>query len=455
MKEKILFLSLSALLAFLPEGFSRTSARRAKFSLLDPSPILAASPQPAQPAAQAATDAKKPQWKSRAEYDAFAAMAKEKDPKKRIQLAEAFIKKYPNSDFKANAYVAIMQSYQQLGDSAEALHAAKNVLQSDPNDLPALSYLSFAFPFVFKSSDPNAATELSNAEANAKHGLEVLQKFQKPAKVSEDQYKTYVKQQNAIFNSTLGFVALQNKDYANAISRFKVATKDNPSDFYSFYRMGLAYLFSTPHDYDHAIWYMARAVSLAKSAKDPNAEAFEKYLKQTYISHHGNDQGLSDIIAQAAASPNPPEGFNVAVIQPPKPTGNKDVDAFNELTFPLTLGGPRADQQWAGIKGKPVELHGFVDSVEKGSGPDTYLVRIDILEQSKATPGVYDIEIRDTTQPKVRRLKPGDPVAFKGTLVSYTTTPNVMLTLDGQITSPLPEETAAPRRRAPARRHRK
>ena len=52
---------------------------------------------------QQAGAAKQPGWKSREEYDAFQAMANDKDPHKRIELAEAFVTKYANSDFKDQA----------------------------------------------------------------------------------------------------------------------------------------------------------------------------------------------------------------------------------------------------------------------------------------------------------------------------------------------------------------
>ena len=56
-------------------------------------------------------------WKSRDEYEAFNAMATEKDANKRISLAEAFLQKYSNSDFKDGAYVVEMQTYQQLNQA--------------------------------------------------------------------------------------------------------------------------------------------------------------------------------------------------------------------------------------------------------------------------------------------------------------------------------------------------
>lgn len=398
--------------------------------------------QPTEPSQQQPAPRKQPQWKSREEYDAFTAVAAERDPKKRISLAEAFIQKFSNSDFKGNAYVAIVQSYQQLSDSAKAIEAAKKAVDVDPDNLMALAYLSFAFPFVFKETELNPAAELATAETNAKRGLDLLQKLQKPPNVSDEQFNQQVKAWRATFNGAIGFVALQRKDYPAAIASFKAATEDNPSDFYSFYRMGLAYLFSAPRDYDHAVWYMARAVSLAKS--DPNAEAFQKYLRQTYVGYHGNEQGLSDVVTQAATSPNPPEGFKVAAMETPKPTGNPNIDAFNQMTFPLKLGGEKAEKQWEALKGQPIQLGGTVESVDKGTQPGTYVVRIAILEQSKAA-GSYDIELKNSSQPNVKNLSKGDLVAFKGTLAAYTATPNLTLSIEGEVTTPLPETAVKPK----------
>ena len=391
-------------------------------------------------APQAADQKKGPQWKTREEYDAYTAMATEKDPQKKISLAEAVIQKYPGSDFKDSAYVTEMGAYYQLGKSDKAIEAGQKALEVNPDNLDALSFSSFTFPFVFKADDPDKDSKLTRADAQAKHGLEALQKLQKPDKVTDEQFNSFVKAKRALFNAASGFVALQKKDYPGAITAYKAATEDNATDFYAFYRMGLAYLFSNPRDYDHAIWYMAHAVSLAQAARDQNAEAFQKYLKQTYVGYHGNDKGLSDILTQAAGSANPPEGFKVAAMETPKDTGDPNVDAFNQMTFPLKLGGEKAQQTWDQLKGQALELGGFIDSVEKGTDSGTYLVRIDILAQSKAANGVYDVELKDATQPNVKNLSPGDAVRFKGTLTSYTATPNLILSIDGEITTDLPDK---------------
>jgi tetratricopeptide (TPR) repeat protein len=387
--------------------------------------------------------AKQPQWKSRDEYDAYNAMATEKDLNKKISLAEAFLQKFANSDFKSGAYLAEMQTYFQLNKGDQAIEAGKKVLEADPDNLDALAFLSYVFPFVFKADDSEATSKLSRADSDAHHGLEVLQKLEKPANVTDEQFTQYVKPKRAVFNGAIGFAALQRKDYANAITAFKAAVDDNPSDVYTFYRLGLAYMYSTPPDYDHALWYIARAVALAKASSNPAGDEIDKFLKRAYVNYHGNDQGLADTVNQAASAVNPPDGFKVAPMEVPKPTGDANKDGFNTMTFPLKLGGEKAQKTWDALKGQAVALGGAVDSVEKGSDPNTYLVRIDILDQSKAVDGVYDIELKDSTQPNVKNLQKGDLVRFKGTADSFTATPSMILTLVGEVTTDLPDAPAA------------
>jgi tetratricopeptide (TPR) repeat protein len=425
----ILLVSLSA-----GAAAAEVAGRAARSVELAPVRHMQAPPQ----AAQA-----KPQWSGRDEYDAYTALANEKTPAKLIPLADAFLQKYPNSIVKADVLLRQMGAYAQSNDVAKAVDVGQKVLQADPDNLPALRFLSFTFPFLYKADEPDATSKLSRADSDAHHGLEVLQKLQKPAGATDEQFQQGVKDVRSVFNNCVGFAALQHKDYANAVTAFKAAVDDNPSDVYTFYRLGLAYMYSTPPDYDHALWYIARAVALAKASTNPAGDEIDKFLKRAYVNYHGNDQGLADTVAQAAGAVNPPDGFKVAPMEVPKPTGDPNKDAFNTMTFPLKLGGEKAQKTWDALKGQAVELGGAVDSVEKGTDPNTYLVRIDILDQSKSVEGVYDIELKDSTQPNVKNLQKGDFLRFKGTADSFTATPSMILTLVGEVTTDLPDAPAA------------
>jgi hypothetical protein len=382
-------------------------------------------------ATQQAEGQKATGWSSREEYDAYAAFLGEKDPQKKIALGDAFLQKYPNTYIKDQAYTIMMQVYgQQLNDVAKALDAGQKAVDANPSNLDALNYMSFVFPFVFQGKDPAAETKLAQAEKNARLGLEALQKLKKPDAVTQDQFDQAIKSQRANYNGCIGFVALQRKDYAGAITSFKTAAEDNPADVYVFYRLGIAYISGEPRDNNKAIWSLARSTALAKAGKNPAAGEIEKYLKSVYINYHGNEEGLSGILAQAATSPTPPEGFAVTQMEVPADTGNASVDAFNKTFFMLKYGGDRAQKLWDGLKGQAFGVGGFVESVEPGSEPKTFVLKIDVLPESKSEDGVYDIELHDYTQPNVKNLGKGDAVHFQGTLAAYTATPKLIVTLD-------------------------
>ncbi len=380
----------------------------------------------ATPAAQEA--AAKPQWKSREEYDAFQAIVSKKDPTQMIAAADAFLQKYPNSDFKDQADIAKMQAYQQLNQSDKAVDAARDALKVNPNNLGALNYLSFAMPFLYKPTDPNKDAELAELDSYAKKGLEVLGQEQKPANMTDDQFNQQIKQLRANFNAADGFVALQKKDYATAITSFNAAKQDNPSDPFIFYRLGLAYLSSTPPDFDHAIWNLARAAVLSKTAKTADSAAIEKYYQQVYQSRHGSDAGENDVETQAATSVDAPADFKVAPAARHAATGNPFVDAFYNYEDNLKAGGDTETSTWSQIKGQNFGGPGWVDSVDKA--PDgTYVVHVDITNDSKNRNGTYDIDLKDA-QPGCKDLAQGDPIRFTGTISAYTTTPSFVLTLD-------------------------
>lgn len=442
MKKITLLLSFS-LLVTLTLPLSRPLGDAGKILLLGSTAAWAASPQ--------AGEEKKPQWKSREEYDAYQAMGGEQDPQKKIALAEAFLNKFADSDFKDLVYFAMMQAYQQLGNVARALEAGKKGLEANPDNLDVLTLDAYLFPFGFKADDAGASSELSRAESNAKHGLAILEKTQKPEGVSEDQFSQAIKARRAVFSNLAGFVALQRKDYPAAIASLRVGVEDNPADVGGNYRLGVAYVLSSPPDYNNGFWCLARSVALARAARAANVADIENYLKQSYVNYHGNEEGLADIIAQAAASPTPPEGFVVEAVKPPEPTGNPNVDGFNTLAFPLKLGGDRAQKAWSQLKGQPLGLGGFVDSVEKGTDANTYLVRIDILNKSREADGVYDIELKDSTQPNVRNLSKGDIVRFEGKIEAYKTEPSFVLTLGAGKINPedVPDQPTRRTRRRP------
>jgi tetratricopeptide (TPR) repeat protein len=423
MKKRITVLLSGAAMAGLLAGGARAFASHGLAGVSESAAAQAAPAQ--QPGAP-----KQPQWKSRAEYDDFQKILANKDPHAMITAADAFLQKYPTSDFKDQADLIKMQAYQQLNQPENAMNAAKDALKVNPDNLGALNYLCFAMPFVFKPTDPNKDAELSDLDADAKKGLDVLSRQQKPPNMSDADFNTQIKQLRANFNDAEGFVALQKKDYAGAITSQNAAKQDNPSDPFIFYRLGLAYLNSSPPDYDHAIWNLARAADLAKTSKTSDAAAIEKFYQQVYQSRHGSDAGQNELETQAASSVDPPTDFKVAAAAKHAPTGNQFIDAFYSYEDALKSGGDTETTTWSQIKGQPFGGPGYVNAVpQKDPSSDAYLVHVDITSPAKGKSGAYDIELKDS-QPGCKDLGPGDPVRFTGTISAYTVTPSFVLTLD-------------------------
>ncbi|HET9179621.1 MAG TPA: hypothetical protein VFQ24_14785 [Terriglobia bacterium] len=424
MKKTTVLFSMMLLAGFvcLPSSM-RASGKLEGHLALFPAAALPA-PAPAAPQAQARG------WKSRAEYDAFQAFVKEADAQKRISLIQDFISKYANSDYLANAYVAEMQTYVQLNQTTSAIASAKKALAADADNLDALSYLSFTFPYTFKASDANASGELATAGKNAQHGLEVLQNLKKPAGVTDEQFEKYVqpKTKRAVFNIAAGYAALMQKNYSEAIKFLEAAEQDQPDNVLIYSFLGQAYYNENPRDVNKAIWSLARAAILAESKNGQNAEQLKKSFGQVYEAQHGSNEGEDKVLEAAKTSDSMPAGFSVAPPPQHKPTGDTYLDGFYKIEDALAVGGDTAEQNWSQLKGQPLGLVGHVDSVDTSSDPKTTLVRVDITPDAQSKPGVYDIVLQDT-QPNAKYLQPGDPLRFQGNIEAYSTTPNFNLTL--------------------------
>lgn len=273
--------------------------------------------------------AKSPQWKSREEYETFDAIASEfgkhaySDAEKiaslqqTISLAEAFLRRFPESDFKAGAYVYEMHAYAWLGKMDQAVRAGRNAQSIDPDNLEVLTFLSGAFPEVFRADDPFAVLKLKRAETDAAHGLDVLQTIKKPASATDAQFDFCLKGSRAFFNGTIGFAALERRDYAAAAMALTAASANDPNNVQEFYRLARIYIYSAQPDFDYGIWFAARAEALARASAHISQDHMQEYLRELYVNYHGNEEGLEQIVDQASKAVLPPDGFKVSRRQTP------------------------------------------------------------------------------------------------------------------------------------------
>ena len=396
---------------------------------------VAQTPAPAGQAGQAAPQQKK-EIKDPAEYNAYMAAVQANDPNQKAASLEGFLNQYPNSVMKSDALEMLMGAYQAQNNAAKMQDTAQRLLQADPKSTAALAVLSFLTKNKIQTQDANNPTQLQadaqQAQQYAQQGLQALQAATKPEGVSDADWQNRVKQLTSLFNSTLGFTYLQQKDYPNAAKYLEEQVKGNPTDLESTYQLALAMLEQKPIN-PQGLWYGARAVNLAGS----NAAAqqqIDKYVKNRYIRYHGDDSGYTDLIG-AAASPTQPAGWKVDPAPTPAEMAAKLVQtkqvnqmSFDEIQMILTSGNQQAaDQVWNAIKDKPIALLGKMIS---GSG-DTLQIAgsADDIEGNKA-----DIDLKMVGAiPANIMPKAGGDVKFQGKPTTYDPNPFMVHMTEGTL----------------------
>ena len=388
------------------------------------------------PAGQAAPQQNKKEIKDPAEYNAYMAAVQATDPNQKAAALEGFLNQYPNSVMKSDALEMLMGTYQQSGNVQKIQDTAGKLLQADPKNTPALAVLSFLLkakiPQEAQSNPTQMQADIQQAQQYAQQGLQALQSASKPEGVSDADWEKRKTQLGAIFNSTLGFTYLQQKNYPQAAQYLEAQVKANPQDLESTYQLALAMLEQKPIN-PQGLWYGARAVNLAGS----NAAAqqqIDKYVKNRYIRYHGGDDGYAELV-QAAASPQPPANFQIAPAPTPAELAAKLVQSkqvnqmsFDEIQLILTSGNQQAaDQVWNAIKDKPIALLGKLIS----GTADTLQIAgsADDIEANKA-----DIELK-MVGPIPAKMMPttGGEIKFQGNPTSYDPNPFMVHMTEGTL----------------------
>ena len=414
---------------------------------------LAVAQTPA-PAGQAAPQQKK-EIKDPAEYNAYMAAVQAQDPNQKAAALEGFLNQYPNSVMKSDALEMLMGAYQAGNNAAKMADTATRLLQADPKSTAALAVLSFLTKNKIQTQDANNPQQLqadaAQAQQYAQQGLQALQSQTKPEGVSDADWQNRVKQLTGLFNSTLGFTYLQQKDYPNAAKYLEEQVKANPQDLESTYQLTLAMLEQKPIN-PQGLWYGARAVNLAGS----NAAAqqqIDKYVKNRYIRYHGDDSGYTDLIA-AGASPTQPAGWKVDPAPTPaelaaKLLSSKPVNqmSFDEIQLILTSGNQQAaDQLWGQIKDKQIALLGKM----LGGAGDTLQIAgsADDIEANKA-----DIDLKMVGPIPAKDMpKTGGDVKFQGKPTTYDANPFMVHMTEGTLIGAPKPAPKTPAKKAPAKK---
>ena len=230
-----------------------------------------------------------------------------KDATQRAQAMEIFLAWYPNSVLRVDAYEQTMAAWQSAGSPAKADATAAKLLQIDPDNVRALANRAYVGRTRAMSGEPDA---LAPAVEASRRGVAALARWSKPDGISDSDFSRTKMQMFAIFDGTLGFAALQAKDYEKARAYFLEAVGVEPDNLADVYQLAVSQLELQPSD-PLGFWYGARAVAIARAAKsDQAASGIENYVRSRYLRYHGSEDGWDKVVAAVATGQKtPPDGF--------------------------------------------------------------------------------------------------------------------------------------------------
>jgi len=402
--------------------------------------------------ASTAPTAKKKQYKDQQEYTLYDSASKETDANKKLQILNTWKEKYPESDFKEERLKLLLDTYQKLGQAAKMVDTAKELLTIDPNDVTALYWITFLAP----SSGGISADALATA-TKAANGL---LNAQKPAGTSDDAWKTAKGTFDAIAYKTLGWVAMVQKNNADAETNFKKSLQIDPKTGEVAYWLGQVLLARSiaekkPEMQSEALYYFARAAAYdGPGALNPDGrKKVDDYLTKAYTTLHGDTSGLADVKALAKANATPPADFKIKTAAE---IANEKEEELKKTNPELAL--------WLQIKGQLLGQDGqsYFDSSMKGAAVPKlkgWLVKANPAVKSKEL--LLSMEGKDqapdvtlklvgadgtTASPLTGKPELGDEIEFDGVGDSFTKEPSLMVTftVDKSKLTGLKEEKVVP-----------
>lgn len=367
-------------------------------------------------------------WKDRTEYDLFDAITKDTNPKTKLDKLQQWLKQYPQTDYVNERRTLLLATYFQLGMAKEAVDVAKQVLANEPNNFSAL-FITVSFTQALAGQNPTPDV-LDQGESAAKALLAILDKI--PPNFTEEQWRNQRPQIEALAHTTLGWVALQKKNWQPAEAEFQKTLQLNPNDGQVDYYMGTAIASEKdPAKMPTALFYFARAATYegAGALNPAGRQQVMAYVQRAYKGFHGSDDGFNNLLAAAKAAALPPADFHIKnateIAEELQKKAAEDAAKNPELTLwknlKAELTGPDGANYFnSSMKGAQVTtLKGKVVKLEPETKPKTIVMALEdgvtadaTLKFEMALPGKVDL---------------GTELSFEGVPDSYTTSPYMVV----------------------------
>jgi tetratricopeptide (TPR) repeat protein len=411
---------------------------------------------PAAAQGQAAAPGQK-NWKDRAEYDLVQEINKETDANKKLALLNSWKEKYPESEFKLERMQMYVVLYQQLGQAPNMLQAAKDLVAADPKNLFGLSSIN-----LLTVSMANTSPEALDAGEKAANGLisnldAIFAPDKKPANVDDAAWKKERTNSEALAHTTLGWAAMQRKNFEQAEQEFTKVLQIKPANAQVSYWLGTSVLAQKkPEKQAPALFHFARAVSVEGQPPDALPDAAKKqisaYLEKIYSTYHGDKTGLPELLAMAKANALPPADLK---IEDANTIATRKHEEFVSSNPQLAV--------WMGLKQALTADNGeqYFESTLKGAAVPKLKAKV-ISQKPERRPTTVVVGIEKPDQPEATLkfesalsgpAEPGTEIEFEGVPSEFTKSPfNVTFDVDKDKLSGWPKAAAPPAKKAAPRR---
>lgn len=176
------------------------------------------------------------------DYDTFNAL-KGDDPAVLIKQGEAFLTKYPNSNFKGPVYARLTVAYMNAGDENKMNAAGEKALEITPTNVDVLPVMAMATSRRLNPSDIDYAQKLRKTQTYANTGIQSLNALQKPAAMTDEDFAHARDEKLAMCYSALGLAELDQNKPVDATQHFTEALKlESQPDPVDQYLLGMSYM---------------------------------------------------------------------------------------------------------------------------------------------------------------------------------------------------------------------
>jgi tetratricopeptide (TPR) repeat protein len=177
------------------------------------------------------------------EETASKAVQQATDANKKIQLAEEFLQKYPQSRYRPTMYQMLVSGYFATQQVPKLLDAGEKEIEMNPNDAPVLAVMAQTLARTYNAKAPDAAKQLDKAELYSKRAIEITPTLPKPETLTEEAFNNAKNDTLVMAHGGLGLVYIRRGKFSEAIPELEQSVKADTHpdpDPVNYYLLGVA-----------------------------------------------------------------------------------------------------------------------------------------------------------------------------------------------------------------------